>query len=324
MLISKNIYQNAMLNPHTQNGKSDLTVITGYSSPAMVERHYGDTDGNIKLRLLIGMGVGLRDRNAYLRLQERLDGFECFLMPRTEKIHSKLYRWGQSRNDIEIYVGSANYSQNGLIIESQKEILYKTANVDFLQFNQYINSSFDQAIPIEQIEDSQLIPDENIIGNTLPNIEEDLRNGGFLEITSQNGLRGYRISLLDRSGRLPQRSGLNWGQRPEHNREPNQAYIKVPAGIQRTDFFPERGIVFIVEDQSNDMVNDSQVFFAKRAQDNGKAIESTENNSIIGIYFRTKLGVSLGNPVELNHLIEYGKTFVDFYKIDDETFIVDF
>ena len=42
-----------------------------------------------------------------------------------------------------------------------------------------------------------------------------------------------------------------------------------------TDFFPERGIVFIVEDQSNDMVNDNQVFFAKRAQDNGKAIEST-------------------------------------------------
>jgi len=34
---------------------------------------------------------------------------------------------------------------------------------------------------------------------------------------------------------VPQRSGLNWGQRP--GRDPNQAYLSVPVEIQRSGFF---------------------------------------------------------------------------------------
>ena len=82
MLINENIYKRALLDPYVINNKKDLTVVTGYSSPSMVERHYNDTEGNISLKLLVGMEMSLRHRNAYLKLQERLQSFECFLKPK--------------------------------------------------------------------------------------------------------------------------------------------------------------------------------------------------------------------------------------------------
>jgi len=321
-----------MLNPYLENGHTDLTIITGYSNPAMVDRHISNIrdirdihSDNINIKLLIGMGVGRRDKNAYLRLEQRFgELFQCYLMPRTQKVHSKLYKFENLNNGIEIFLGSANYSQNGLINASQKELLYKINDSNNNQINTYIADAFLQAIPIGEIDDSQLIHTPSV-GVAHDDVEVDLRNGGFIEIVSENGLIGLRLSLLTRNGSLPQRSGLNWGQRPEQNREPNQAYIRVPAQVQRMDFFPERGTHFIIEDQNNEQsININQIFFAMRAQDNGKAIESTENNSIIGVYFRNKLGVTLGAPVTLQHLLDYGKTYVDFYKIDDETYLMDF
>ncbi len=61
-----------------------------------------------------------------------------------------------------------------------------------------------------------------------------------------------------------------------------------------------------------------------RAQDNGKAIHTPHNNSIIGEYFRKRLGVPLGDPVKMEHLLQYGRTDIDFYKIDDENYYMDF
>lgn len=85
---------------------------------------------------------------------------------------------------------------------------------------------------------------------------------------------------------VPQRSGLNWGQRP--GRSPNQAYLSVPADIQRSGFFPERGEIFIIE------CDDGFLMSCVRAQANGKGIESPTNNSIIGSYFGSDLGSAPG------------------------------
>ena len=44
--------------------------------------------------------------------------------------------------------------------------------------------------------------------------------------------------------RVPDRSGLNWGQRPGRNE--NQAYLAVPSDIQKSNFFPEPKIISTV------------------------------------------------------------------------------
>jgi len=90
-----------------------------------------------------------------------------------------------------------------------------------------------------------------------------------------------RISLIVTSGgreRVPDRSGLNWGQRAGRN--PNQAYLPIPAADQRSGFFPEVGEAFSVE------CDDGFKLTLVRAQQNGKALETPDNNALLGEYFR--------------------------------------
>jgi len=60
------------------------------------------------------------------------------------------------------------------------------------------------------------------------------------------------------------------------------------------------------------------------AQANGKAIHTPENNSLIGKYFRKRLGVAQGASVRLTDVLKYGRVDVDFYKFDEESFYMDF
>ncbi|WP_373691252.1 hypothetical protein [Peribacillus frigoritolerans] len=60
------------------------------------------------------------------------------------------------------------------------------------------------------------------------------------------------------------------------------------------------------------------------AQDNNKAIETPGNNSILGIYFRNRLGVTLGAKVDVQDVVNYGRTTVRVYKLDSETYFMDY
>ena len=119
----------------------------------------------------------------------------------------------------------------------------------------------------------------------------------------------------DDGERVPHSSGLNWGQRPGRN--PNQAYLSVPAAVQRQNFFPEIGSTFIV------FADDGGQFECVRAQQNGKAIHSVDNSEM-GSYFRRRLGVKSGELVTLQRLLRYGRTWVDFYRRDFTTYYLDF
>ena len=115
---------------------------------------------------------------------------------------------------------------------------------------------------------------------------------------------------------VPKTSGLNWGQRP--GREQNQAYLPVPAYIQRCSFFPDIGEPFLME------CDDGEIFKCVRAQANGKAIHTTSNNSLLGLYFRKRLGVSPGYMVTIDHLNRYGRSSVDVSFINSHKFFLDF
>lgn len=115
---------------------------------------------------------------------------------------------------------------------------------------------------------------------------------------------------------VPQRSGLNWGQRP--GREPNQAYLSVPVDIQRSGFFPERGEEFLME------CDDGEIMKCVRAQQNGKAIETSGNNAILGLYFRKRLKVRPGYMVTIDHLYRYGRLSVDVTFKSNHRYYLDF
>ncbi|OBW97617.1 restriction endonuclease PLD domain-containing protein [Gallibacterium genomosp. 1] len=120
-------------------------------------------------------------------------------------------------------------------------------------------------------------------------------------------------TLLDENGELPQRSGLNWGQRD--GREPNQAYIKISS--TNYGFFPR-------DTQFKIITEDGYSFICSIAQENGKAIHTPNDNSEFGRYFREKLGIPLGAPIKTSDLIKYGRTSIHFYKINSNIYKMKF
>lgn len=122
-----------------------------------------------------------------------------------------------------------------------------------------------------------------------------------------------KVSLLDSHGN-PQ-YGLNWGQRV--GREPNQAYIQLPIDVYRSDFFPKKPIHF------NITTDDGQTIVFTRAQktDEGTALQTPEDNSLLGKYLRSRMNIPFGEEITRDSILKYGCTEITFFKIGDKFFM---
>lgn len=124
------------------------------------------------------------------------------------------------------------------------------------------------------------------------------------------------LSLITKSGEPGKRSGLNWGQRNKRNR--NEAYIPLPSKIAKSGFFPLDKQHFLV------VTDDHHTLQLRVEQQNDKAITTPASNAQLGEYFRNRLKLSNGAYVHASDLRSYGRTFVTFYKIDEEQYYMDF
>lgn len=72
------------------------------------------------------------------------------------------------------------------------------------------------------------------------------------------------------------------------------------------------------------LTDDRRSLLLRVEQQNDKAITTPISNALLGEYFRNRLGLAYGEYVTKQHLLNYGRTDVVFYKIDDEQFYMDF
>ena len=127
------------------------------------------------------------------------------------------------------------------------------------------------------------------------------------------------LSLLTASGNTGHGSNLNWGIRKNGTkRNPNQAYLAIRGALRSSDFFPHAPQRFTV------LTDDGYIFTCTRAQQSEKAIETPQDNSELGRYFRNRLGLADGAYVAYADLLRYGRTSVTFYKLSDEEYVMDF
>ena len=160
----------------------------------------------------------------------------------------------------------------------------------------------------------------------IPNNDPIIPQGHFAPqalVTTANGGVKWEISdkrvtvsFLDRSGNLPPVSGLNWGQR--EGRQPNEAYLPLRGTSNKAGFLPPNASRFTLK------TDDGKSLDCVRGQATGKAIGTYENNSILGEYFRGRLGLPLGSFVNKADLETYGRTNYTIEKIDGGTFLLDF
>lgn len=324
-MIINNLYQEILINPISE-GANRLLIISGYATSAMAFHHLNflsEINKPIKIDLIVGMsssdGLSISNHRGFQQLVQKdyPDSFTCKYIVNSSAVHSKIYIWASDDKPIKAFLGSANYTQFAFS-RRQREVLEVSDSAACYKYYQEllsdsINCTDPDAENLISIYNDKYFVKES--GKQIRGAEEEQLSSPENRYKS---LPSVTISFLDRTGKLPSRSGLNWGQRPEYRREPNQAYIRVPAEIYRTNFFPPIGTHFTV------LTDDNKVLTCTRAQENGKAIETPHNNSMIGTYFRNRLGIAYGKIVALDDLAKYGRHDVTFYKIDDETYFMNF
>lgn len=321
-LITTDLFNNILLEPIRQ-GADELYIVSGYATATMATRHLDAARliaGGIKVRLIVGMtpadGIEKTNHAGLIDLHRGAVGvdFKCNYVIDRPPVHAKIYSWFRAGQPFIGYVGSANYTQNAFSTSMRETLAEHDPVACFQYFDDLIGETIE--CTDEDAPDLIAIRESMLAGRRQ---EQD----AIAEIESADGaaVEGaemVELPILARNGAMPMRSGLNWGQRPEQGREPNQAYLKVPSTVYRTDFFPNIGTHFTV------FTDDDKTFVCTRAQANGKGIHTPLNNSLIGEYFRYRLGLPNGSPVTLEDLQHYGRDTVTFYKIDDETYYMDF
>lgn len=318
-LFTEDLFSKVLLQP-ANNNVSDLYIVSGYASSAMAFHHsekLKEKQLDIKIHLIIGMagsdGLSKTNHLGFKNLMENvlLEKFECSYLINHRPVHSKVYSWLQGDIPIKGFVGSANYSQKAFIGNLQREVATECSS---LHAYEYYKSLIDGTLFCTHQDAEELIDiysDNHIVSPSQKT--KDGKNGDY---KSTLYLENKNVSLINRSGKISERSGLNWGQR--EIREPNQAYIPLKSELYRTDFFPPVGQHFTIN------TDDGKILLCSRAQQNGKAIHTPHNNSQLGEYFRNRLGVANGKLVTMDDLRNYGRTDIDFYKIDEENYFMDF
>lgn len=125
-----------------------------------------------------------------------------------------------------------------------------------------------------------------------------------------------KVTLLD-STNFNVQYGLNWGQR--ENRDPNQAYLQLEPDVYKSDFFPTKGKYFIVKTDDNETL-----IFNRAQKQYGCALQTPENNAIIGKYIRKRLNIESGLEIKKEDILKYQKLDIDFYKIDNMNYTLSF
>lgn len=128
-------------------------------------------------------------------------------------------------------------------------------------------------------------------------------------------MKHIKVNLLDNKGEV--QYGLKWGMREK--RDPNQAYLQLEPEVYKGDFFPPKGKYFIVNTD-----DDKTLIFNRAQKDYGCALQTPENNAILGIYIRERLGVPSGHEISKTDIEKYGKDNIDFYKIDELHYLLSF
>jgi len=325
IILTDDIFTELLINPPVQDGCDRLCIVSGYATAAMTFHHFQELhrrERGVNISLIVGMcpqdGLSKSNHRAFQDLMSNsyAGHFECSYLINHPPVHSKIYCWLRGDEPAHGYIGSANYTQTAFS-KAQREAMTLCSPRQSLEYFQKLLPQTIYCTHADAGDLIQIYNDRYFRRSPAAHLQDETRPAPDL-VADYTGLPFARLTLLDRQGRLPLRSGLNWGQRPEVRREPNQAYIKMPSNVYSTDFFPPRTVHFTV------LTDDNKVLICARAQDNGKAIHTPHNNSLIGEYFRNRLGLPNGAPVTLADLQRYGRTDVVFYKIDDETYFMDF
>lgn len=311
-MIYKALEQSLLIEP-IKNGADSLFILSGYASPNMaswlIKNLREQNLLSAKISLIVGMtsydGLSISSHSAFKEMHNSGAGFSCSYTADEPPIHSNLYISMKHNKPYTAFVSSADFTQRSFL-SSQMEIAEQCNPEEAYKY--YCEAENKSIYCTHNDVENTIILKQN---HYIQDLENDITaklSGSSIEIVT--------LSLLMSNGEIGSISGLNWGQREKRNL--NQAYIPLPRKIAKSGFFPLNKQHFTVN------TDDGKTLILRVEQQGDKAITTPLSNAQLGEYFRTRLGLSYGAFVKKSDLISYGRTDVDFYKIDDEEYYMDF
>lgn len=304
-------------------GADELRILSGYASPECARRHMmvlSSLGLSVNICLIVGMsGESGVDVDVHRKWLDLLDegassaNFDLRYMPRGTSDHSKTYVWLKDGEAFAAWTGSANYSERGFGLsgETRVETLTPVSPVEALRV---LDEALARAVLATEAQRDALV---DFFRVSQVEVHEP-STPTAVELVFDSHLPRVSLPLVQvRSGEVHNAgAGLNWGHRGSRNRA--EAYIPVPRDVQESGFFPPPGVRFAVR------TSDGREMVMVRAQQNGKALETPNDNSILGTYFREKLGLALDAFVETADLVRFGSKHVDFTRLPDDTYVLEF
>ena len=306
-MLTDGLLEQVLLVPAQKEGANRLQIVSGFATASMAHYHLnrlGKASAGLDIELIVGMtpkeGITLPNHRRFVEMVEAADAgqgnFSCRYAAGERAIHAKLYCWLQGEKPIKAFGGSANYTMTGFG-EEQGEIMVA---VDPAKAHEFFNET-------AKCSNNCLAPDIKTLG---------LLKEPDMLIPKPVGCQTVTLSLLTNKDEMYRRGGLNWGHRDERNRD--EAYIHIPKAIRDQGFFPERDKEFRV------IADDGEAFTLTRRQEDGKGLHTSRDNSLLGRYFRARLKLKPGAYVSKDDLRRYGRTHVEFTKIGEDLYFMNF
>lgn len=336
-LLTERLYEQVLLEPALA-GADRLLVVSGYATPAMASRLLTDlgdrVDHAVAVELVVGMvgyeGITLQDHDGFLTLQESPPAGEITVSYTVDhrSVHTKLFVWMTGDLPTVAFAGSSNFTQNGFLIGKRRthhsEVLAEVDARDALAEFKRVEAESLRA-------DYPTVDEEVSIGVRRPNgivsVAASDDTDSSLELVGLDYVVLPLVAQVSSAagtlrGHPHLQWGLNWGQRDSRDR--NQAVIPIPSRVwaQDPEFFP-RGTSgarpqFLVT------TDDGKSIFFVVAEQGDKALHSVPSNSLVGEYFRNRLGIASRAQVTLDHLIAGGSRFVRIYRTEDEGYYLEY
>lgn len=315
-MIINDITTAVLFDPILQ-GADKLLILSSYASPNMaswyMEQLCKRKSKAIDISIIVGMtsydGISIPVHKGFLSLHnmfssKSVNSFSCNYITENPAEHSNLYIWMKDEQPEIAFTGSADFTQSAFI-SSRREIMANCSPYE--AYNYYIDAESRSCFC-----NHSEIDDMIIIHNNHPILDNETALLGGISCGSINSVQ---LSLLTNKGIVAETSGLNWGQRKGRNH--NEAYIRIPIQIAKQNFFPTNTHFMAMTDDGHNLI-------LRVEQQNNKALTTPLNNSLLGEYFRKRLGLANGQLITKSHLEKYGRTDVIFAKIDNELFYIDF
>ena len=209
MLFYENL-EEIVFHRHQMFDVDELVVLSGYVGPQPVSRL---STLPFPTYVIYGMygsdSISEKLHNTLNKLSEAHDNttIKYSKMP----VHSKCYVWRKNKKIVTALLGSANFSVSGLS-NPYKEVLAETTFDTFDPLNKYLDVVLGNCIDCTDTNIKLKKLAKTIVPTLITENSEDV------DIC--------KATLLDRSGTVPEKSGLNWGLSTAHTSD-GDAYIKI-------------------------------------------------------------------------------------------------